>query len=101
MTSKIQVNFQILQVLEGTDDWVLWIFVIFFIFYVFEIKEFIFGSSTELPCSGDLKNLGQLPVLQVLEGTDDWVSRIFVIPSFSTFSRSKNSFFTVLRSQRV
>ena len=91
----------VLQVLEGTDDWVLWIFVIFSIFYVFEIKQSIFGSSTELPCSGDIKNLGKLPVLQVLEGTGDWVSRLFVIPSFSTFSMSKNSFFTVLWSQRV
>ena len=56
----------------------------FFIFYVLEVKESIFDSSMELPCSGDLKNLGQLSVLQVLEGTDDWVSWIFVIPSFSS-----------------
>ena len=34
-----------------------------------------------LPCSGDLENPGQLPVLQVLEGTDDWVLWIFVISS--------------------
>ena len=74
----------VLQVLEGTDDWVLWIFVIFFIFHVFEIKESIFDSSTEPACSRDLKSLGQLPVLQVLEGTDDWVLRIFVIVPSST-----------------
>ena len=43
----------------------------FFISYVFDVKDFIFGSFTKLPCSGDLKNSGQLPVLQVLEGTDD------------------------------
>ena len=43
----------------------------FFISYVFEVKESIFGSFTKLSCSGDLENPGQLPVLQVLEGTDD------------------------------
>ena len=64
----------------------------FFISYVFEVKESIFCSFTKLPFSGDLENPGQLPVLQVLEGTDDWVSWIFVIPSFSTFSRSRNPF---------
>ena len=41
--------------------------------YVFEIKEFIANISTELPCSDDLKNLGQLPVQEVLEGTGDCV----------------------------
>ena len=45
----------------------------FFISNVFDVKKSISGSFTKLPCSGDLKNLGQLPVLQVLEGTDDWV----------------------------
>jgi hypothetical protein len=39
--------------------------------------------------------------LQVLEGTDDSVLWIFVISSFSTFSRSENPFFTVSQSQRV
>ena len=29
--------------------------------------------STELPCFGDLENLGQLPVQEVLEDTDDCV----------------------------
>ena len=45
----------------------------FCILYIFEVKESISRSFTKLPCSGVLKNLGQLPVLQVLEGTDDWV----------------------------
>ena len=45
----------------------------FFIFYVFEVKESIFGSFTKLTCLDDFENPGQLPVLQVLEGTDDWV----------------------------
>ena len=44
-----------------------------FITYVFGVKESIFHSFTELPCSDDFENPGQLPVLQVLEGTDDWV----------------------------
>ena len=52
-------------------------------------------------CSGDLENLDQLPVLQELEGTDDWVSRIFVISSFPTFSRSRNLFLAVSQSYHV
>ena len=51
----------------------------YFIPYVFEVKESISRSFTKLPCLDDLENSGQLPVLQVLEGTDDWVSWIFVI----------------------
>ena len=38
----------------------------FFNTYVFEVKESISSSSTKLPCSGDLKNPGQLPVSEVL-----------------------------------
>ena len=38
----------------------------FFFIYVFEVKESIFDIPTELPCLGDLKNLGQLPVQEVL-----------------------------------
>ena len=37
----------------------------------------------------ELENPDQLPVSQVLGGTDDRVSCIFVIPSFSTLSRSR------------
>ena len=71
--------------LKGTDDWVFWIFVImdfhnFFISYVSEVKKSISGSFSKLSCSGDLEiNPGQLPVLHVLEGTDNWVLRIFLI----------------------
>ena len=48
----------------------------------FEISSvFMFSRSrksiadipTELPCSGDRENPGQLPVQEVLEGTDDSV----------------------------
>ena len=42
-------------------------------FYVFEGKESIFDTMTELSCLGDLENPGQLPVQEVLEGTDDCV----------------------------
>ena len=38
----------------------------FFIVYVFEVKESISDIPTELPCSGELENLGQLPVQEVL-----------------------------------
>ena len=43
----------------------------FFIPYIFEVEESISCSFTELPCSNDLENPGQLPVLQALEVTDD------------------------------
>ena len=38
----------------------------FFTTYVFEVNESISRSFTKLPESGDLKNLGQLPVSEVL-----------------------------------
>ena len=38
----------------------------FFTIYVFEVKESISDIPTELPCSGDLENPGQLPVQEVL-----------------------------------
>ena len=41
--------------------------------YVFEGEESICDSITELPCSSDLKNPGQLPVQEILEGSDDCV----------------------------
>ena len=61
-----------------------------FIPYIFEVKESIFHSFTKLLCLGNLENLGQLPVLQVLGGTDDLVLWIFKISSFPTFSSSRN-----------
>ena len=39
--------------------------------YVIEVEEFTVGIHTEMPCFGDLENLGQLPVHEVLGGTDD------------------------------
>ena len=45
----------------------------FFNIYVFEVKKSIDDIPTELLCSGDLENPGQLPVKEVLEGTDDSV----------------------------
>ena len=73
----------------------------FLIPYVFDVKESVFRSFTQLLCSGDLENLGQLPVLQELEGPDDWVSRIFVFSSSPTFSRSRNLFLAVSQSYHV
>ena len=49
---------------------------------------FFFVVSRSCSVSGDLENSGLLPVLQEVEGTDDWVLWIFVISSFPTFSRS-------------
>ena len=45
----------------------------FFTIYVFEGEESIYDIPTELPCFGDLENLGQLPVQEVLEDTADCV----------------------------
>ena len=73
----------------------------FSITHVFEVKESIFRSFTKLLCSGKLENPDQLPVSQVLKGTDDWVSWIFEISSFHTFSRSRNPFFAVPQSYHV
>ena len=53
----------------------------FFTIYVFKIKESIADIPTELPCYGDLKSLGQLPVQEVLGRTDDCVLWIFTISS--------------------
>ena len=58
VTSKIQVNFRYRR---------YWWFCLmnfwnFISIYVFEVKESIAGIPTELPCSADLGNLGQLPV---------------------------------------
>ena len=64
----------------------------FFISYVSDVKKSVYRSFTRPLCSGNFENPGQLPVLQELEGTDSWVSWIFVISSFPTFSRSRNLF---------
>ena len=45
----------------------------FYTIYVFEGEESISDIPIELACSGDLENPGQLPVQEVLEGTDDCV----------------------------
>ena len=41
--------------------------------YVFKVAETITDIPIELPCLGDLENPSQLPVHEVLEGTDDCV----------------------------
>ena len=84
-----------MQVLEGTDDWVLWIFVISSLHTFSGSRNPFLAGSSELPFSGDLENPDQLPVLQVLRGTDDWVLRIFVISLLHTFSGSRNPFLAV------
>ena len=59
--------------LAGFANLVITIILICDNLYVFEGEESIFDIITELPCSGDLENPGQLPVQEVLEGTDDCV----------------------------
>ena len=73
----------------------------FFSIYVFEVKESISDIPIELPCSGDLENPGQLPVQEVLWGTDDCVLWISTISSVFMFSRSRNPFLTFLLSYHV
>ena len=62
----------------------------FFSIHVFEVKESNADIPTDLPCSGDLETPGQLPVQEVLEGTDDFVLCIFIISSLFMFSRLRN-----------
>ena len=69
--------------------------------HVFEVKESTADILTELPCSSDLENLGQLPVQEVLEGTDDFVSWIFTISSVFRFSGSRNPLPKFLPSYHV
>ena len=76
------------------------IFWHFFTIYVFEVRESISDIPTELPCSYDLKNPGQLPVWEVLWGTDDCVSWIFTISLVFKFSGSRNPLLTFLLSYR-
>ena len=68
--------------------------------YVLDVKESVLGSFAQ-QCSGDLENIGQLPVLQELEGTDNLVLCIFVISSIPMFPRSRNLFLAVSQSYYV
>ena len=70
-----------------------------FIPYVFEVKESITRGFTKPPCSGDLENLGLLPVSKLLQGTVDLVLWISVISTFPTISMSRNLFFEVLHNR--
>ena len=61
------------EVLKSTDDRVLWIFEISSFSTFSRSRSPFFCSFTRLLCSGNLENTDQFPVLQVLEGTGDWV----------------------------
>ena len=69
--------------------------------YVFEGKDSIFDIITELACLGDLENPDQLPVQEVLEGTDHCVLWIFEISALFMFSRARNPFLIFLLSYHV
>ena len=51
--------------------------------------------------SDHLENLDQLPVREVLRGTDDFVLWIFTISSVFMFLRSRNPWLTLLQSYYV
>ena len=89
------------EVLEGTDDSVLSIFEISSVFMFPRSRNPLLTFPTELPCSGDLENPGQLPVQEVFEGTDDSVLWIFEMSSVFMFPRSRNPLLTFLLSYHV
>ena len=92
VTSKIQVNFR----LRGLEV----LMILSYGFSQFLHSRNLFLTFTEL-CSGDLENPSQLPVQEVLRGTDDFVLWIFTISSVFMFSMSRNPFLTFLLSYHV
>ena len=60
----------------------------FFSIHVFQVEESIAEILIRLPCLGDLKNVGQLPVQKAFKGTDSFVSWIYTVSSVSMFSMS-------------
>ena len=101
VTSEIQVKFRYRRYSKVLMI-VSYIFSKFLDYIRFlRVKEFIANIPTELLCLVDLENLGQLPVQEVLEGTDDCVLYIFEISWLYTFLRSKNSLPTFLLSYYV
>ena len=96
MTSKIHVGCTLGSCRLGLMD-----FSNFYNPYVFDGYESVFGSFAQPFSLGDLENLGQLPILQELEGTDKLVLCIFVISSLPTFPRSGNLFLAVSQSYHV
>ena len=69
VTLIIQVNFRF----ERYWWFCLMNFWNFHTIHIFEIRESIADISTELPCLGNLENLGKLPVQDVLGGTGECV----------------------------
>ena len=97
VSPKIQVNFRYRR---------YWWFCLmnfwhFFTIHVFEVEESVADIPTELPCSGDLENSGQLPVQEVLRGTEDCVSWNFIISQIFMFLRKRNPLLTFLLSYLV
>ena len=73
----------------------------FFTIYVFKVKVSNADIPSELPGLSDLEIPGQLPVQEVLRGTDDCVLWIFTISSVFMFLRSRNPLLTFLMSYHV
>ena len=94
VTSKIQVNFRFKRY------W--WYCLInswhFQTIHVFEVRESIADISTELPCLSYLKNLGQLPVWEVLMILSYEFLKFFTL---FVFSRSGNPLLIFLQSYCV
>ena len=100
MTSKIQINFRYRRYLK-----VLMILSYEFLNFLhslcFQGWGIHFWYSYWATIFGDLENPGQLPVQEVLEGTDDCVLWIFEFSSLFMFSRVRNPFLIFLLSYHV
>ena len=97
VSPKIQVNFRYRR---------YWWFCLmnfwhFSTIHVFEVEESIADILTELLCSGNLENPGELPVQVVLRGTEDCVSWNYIISQIFMFSRKRNPLLTFLLSYLV
>ena len=102
VTLKIQVNFRYRSRRYSKVLIVLsYEFLKFLSIHVFEVQKYIADIPTKLPCSGYLENPGELPVQEVLKGTDDSVLWIFEISSVFMFSRSRIPLLTFLLSYHI
>ena len=96
-------NFRSTSGSGGTDDSVLWIFEISLLFRFSRSRNPLLIWPTELPRLGDLKNLGQLPVLEVLRSAeqgssvgmstmDSLTSKTWILKKFQKFIRQNHQY---------
>ena len=93
VTSKIHVNFRF-----SRYWWLCLIIFLKFLHYLCFWGWRVHCRHSELTCSDDLKNPGQLLVQEDHRGTDDCVLWNFIISQLYMFSRTRNSLLTFLLS---